>query len=131
MARFSPLSRGNRVLLIAHGTLSRTAHSARAGSGKGTRNRKVAPKGRASAKAPLDPAERKTRNRTLLALALLAAVNGWVFFGRGGSLGELAGLGATAIEDKGGPLPPLADPPAHPCGGDPVRIFEGLEDLLP
>lgn len=119
--------------MIAHGTLSRTRHSANARSaqGPGTRNRKVEASARAKARRPVDPAERKTRNRTLLALTLLAVVNGWVFFGRGGSLGELAGLGAAAIEDKSGPLPPLADPPAHPCGGDPVRIFEGLEQLLP
>ncbi len=113
--------------------MSRTGHSANARSpaGKSVRNRKVVAKNRSKAAKPVDPAERRTRNRTLLALALLAGINGWVFFGRGGSLGELAGIGAAAIEDKGGPLPPLADPPAHPCGGDPVRIFEGLEQLLP
>jgi murein DD-endopeptidase MepM/ murein hydrolase activator NlpD len=113
--------------------LSRTSHSptARAASAKAIRNRKVEASGRAKARKIVDPAERRTRNRTLLALVVLAAINGWVFLGRGGSLGELAGIGAAAIEDKGGPLPPLADPPAHPCGGDPVRIFEGLEQLLP
>ncbi|MBC8069727.1 MAG: peptidoglycan DD-metalloendopeptidase family protein [Deltaproteobacteria bacterium] len=110
---------------------SRQSPTARANSAKAVRNRKVEVSGRAKSRKVVDPAERRTRNRTFLALGLLAAINGWVFFGRGGSLGELAGIGAAAIEDRSGPLPPLADPPAHPCGGDPVRIFEGLEQLLP
>lgn len=80
-----------------------------------------------AAKPPKDPAERRARNRTLLALAILAGINGWVFLGKGGTgIASLAGLGGAAIEDRSGPLPPFADPPTGGCGGDPVRVFEGL-----
>jgi murein DD-endopeptidase MepM/ murein hydrolase activator NlpD len=49
----------------------------------------------------------------------------------GGSLGDLPGIGAAAIGDEGtGPLPAIADAPQKACGGDPIRIFEGLEGLV-
>ncbi len=97
----------------------------------GNPNRKVEAAARGRTKAPADPAERKTRNRTILALGVLAAINGYVFFGRGDNgLAALSALGATAIEDRSGPLLPHASPPESACGGDPVRIFEGLESLL-
>ncbi len=97
-----------------------------------SRNRKVDADKRARSKPPVDPAERRTRNRTILALVVLAAINGWVFFGRSDTgLAALSSLGATAIEDRSGPLSPHASAPESACGGDPVRIFEGLESLLP
>jgi len=103
-----------------------------------TRNRKVDPKrggragGRAGKSRALDAGERKVRNRTIVALGILALVNAYVFVWRdGGSITDLPGIGAAAIADEGGgPLPALADPPAEACGGDPVRIFEGLEHLV-
>ncbi len=57
-------------------------------------------------------------------------VNAYVFVWR--EEGALTGLGlqAAAIGQSGGPLPPVADPPEEACGGDPVRVFEGLEDLV-
>jgi len=110
----------------------RKKRAARRTSGAQTRNRKVEGERRGRAKAPIDPAERRTRNRTILALLVLAAINGWVFFGRSDTgLAALSSLGATAIEDRSGPLAPHASAPESACGGDPVRIFEGLESLLP
>lgn len=83
------------------------------------------------ARAPKDPAERRVRNRTLLMLLVLGLVNAYVFVWRDESaLGDLGQLGAAAIGGGGGPLPPLADPPEQSCSGDPVRIFDGLDDLV-
>jgi murein DD-endopeptidase MepM/ murein hydrolase activator NlpD len=66
-----------------------------------------------------------------LALGILTVVNGYVFFGRGADgLAALSSLGATAIEDRSGPLSPHASAPEVACGGDPVRIFGGLESLV-
>jgi len=82
---------------------------------------------------PLSPADRKARNRTVLLMSVLALVNAYVFLWRGeGALaGFLGGAPAAVIgEHEGGPLPPVADPPASACTGDPVRIFAGLEDLV-
>jgi len=96
------------------------------------RNRKVGPKkGGGRTRARIDPAERKVRNRTIVALGLLALVNAYVFVWRdGASIADLPGTGAAAIAGENGPLPPLASPPETACGGDPVRIFEGLDDLV-
>ncbi len=105
--------------------------SRRPAAAAATRNRKVDGAPRARTRTPVDPAERKTRNRTLLVLGLLAAINGYVFFGRGDNgLSMLSSVGAAAIEDRSGPLSPHASAPESACGGDPVRVFEGLEDLL-
>ena len=101
-----------------------------------TRNRRVeGSEGGASKRRrprpPLDPAQRKARNRTILALLVLGLVNAYVFVWRDEALGNLGTLGPTAIGARRGPLPPLFDAPAGACGGDPVRVFDGLEDLLP
>lgn len=100
--------------------------------------RRVAGDDRAVRRAPLDPHERKVRNRTVLLLTLLALVNAYVFVWREGSsvlgLGapKAAAIGASAGDDDGpsGPLGSHADPPERACGGDPVRIFEGLHDQI-
>lgn len=83
-------------------------------------------------RVPLDPAERKARNRTVLLMSVLALVNAYVFLWRGeGALATLwSGAPSAAIGHHGGPLPPVADPPTRSCTGDPVRIFEGLDDLV-
>lgn len=108
----------------------RTAGSKRARPRAAAGNRKVPASGR-RARAPVDPGERKTRNRTILALGLLALVNLYVFGLRdGGGLGDLGQLGSASISGTQGPLPPLASAPEQACGGDPVRIFEGLGDLI-
>lgn len=90
---------------------------------------------RQAARAYVDPVERKTRNRTVALLLLLAAVNLYVFVWREGtSVLELGGPRAAAIvehEERGhGPLGAFAETPATACGGDPVRIFEGLHDQI-
>ncbi|MCH9684049.1 MAG: M23 family metallopeptidase [Deltaproteobacteria bacterium] len=80
----------------------------------------------------LTVAERKARNRTALLITMLALVNAYVFLWRGE--GALASFGSTPAAviggDHSGPLPPVASPPAQACSGDPVRIFEGLDDLV-
>lgn len=94
---------------------------------------KGAGKPRREPRPPLPPAERKARNRTVLLMTVLALVNGYVFLWRGeGALaGYLGGAPAAVVGGhEGGPLPPVADPPARACTGDPVRIFEGLHDLV-
>ncbi|MBK8237457.1 MAG: M23 family metallopeptidase [Deltaproteobacteria bacterium] len=101
----------------------------RGGNAARLENRKVDGAGK-RARAPKDPAERRARNRTILALGVLAAINAYVFLGRGDTSLSGLGVGAAAIEDRSGPLPPWAEPPADACGGDPVRIFEGLS-LIP
>lgn len=65
-------------------------------------------------------------------MAVLALVNAYVFLWRGeGALtGLWGGAPVAAIGHHGGPLPPVADPPERACTGDPVRIFEGLDDLV-
>lgn len=96
----------------------------------GKANRRVDPTAAssgASRRAPLTPEERKTRNRTLLVIAVLALVNVWVFGVRRQGLDELqmpTAIGAPT-QRKG-----FADPIEDACGGDPVRIFEGLERQL-
>jgi murein DD-endopeptidase MepM/ murein hydrolase activator NlpD len=82
---------------------------------------------------PLDPAERKARNRTVLLMSVLAVVNAYVFLWRGeGGLSSFLSGAPTAVigGHEGGPLPPVGNPPERACTGDPVRIFEGLDDLV-
>ncbi len=99
-------------------------------------NRRVQGDERAPRRAPLDPHERKVRNRTVLLLTLLALVNAYVFVWReGSSVLELGAprptmIGASDDDGGGGPLGSFADPPERACGGDPVRIFEGLHDQI-
>ncbi|MCB9716721.1 MAG: M23 family metallopeptidase [Myxococcales bacterium] len=83
-------------------------------------------------RVPLTAAERKARNRTVLLLSLLGLINAYVFLWSGdGALAGLGGAPAAVIDgERRGPLPPVADPPAQACTGDPVRIFEGLDDLV-
>lgn len=89
-------------------------------------------RGKKAARAPADPEERRARNRTVLFLSLLALVNAYVFVWRSGTgLDDLGELQSASIGSGGGVLAPIADPPETSCGGDPVRIFEGLEDLIP
>lgn len=98
-----------------------------------SRNRRT-PDAKAKAKAQAraaDPQQRKVRNRTILAMVALVLVNAYVFVWKDNSVfGGLGGLEAAAMAKKPGPLPPMADPPAHACGGDEARIFEGLEHLI-
>lgn len=101
-----------------------------------TRNRRMTEEQRRqAARAYVDPVERKTRNRTVLLLTLLAVVNLYVFvWHKGTSVLELGTPRATAIvgeDERGhGPLGAFAEPPESACGGDPVRIFEGLHDQI-
>jgi murein DD-endopeptidase MepM/ murein hydrolase activator NlpD len=90
------------------------------------------PDGKAKAAArPVDPHQRRTRNRTILALLALALVNAYVFVWKEDSVfGGLGSLPANAMAKKPGPLPPMADPPLRACGGDEARIFDGLEHLI-
>lgn len=90
---------------------------------------------RQAARAYVDPVERKTRNRTVALLGLLAVVNLYVFvWHKGTSVLELGAPRAAAIasdDERGhGPLGSFADTPESACGGDPVRIFEGLHDQI-
>lgn len=77
-----------------------------------------------------DPLEFKARNRTILLLVVLALVNGWIFVWR--EDGSLDGFAAEAavIGGGGGSREGFADPIDDACGGDPVRIFAGLDDRL-
>lgn len=101
-----------------------------------TRNRRISEEQRrAITRAYVDPAERKIRNRTIALLMLLAVVNLYVFvWHKGTSVLELGAPRAAVIagDDEGrqGPLGAFASPPASACGGDPVRIFEGLHDQI-
>jgi murein DD-endopeptidase MepM/ murein hydrolase activator NlpD len=101
-----------------------------------TKNRRMTEEQRRqAAKAYVDPVERKTRNRTVALLMLLAVVNLYVFVWREGpSVLELGAPRAAAIvehDDRGhGPLGSFAQTPETACSGDPVRIFEGLHDQI-
>ncbi|MEM6994929.1 MAG: hypothetical protein AAF721_30735 [Myxococcota bacterium] len=110
---------------------SKRRNAQTAGARRGASNRRVSSKAKAKP-APVDPAERRARNRTVLLLGLLALINLYVFVWRddGGLLG-LSNADAAVIGGNAGPLAPLADPIPDACGGDPVRIFDGLSDLLP
>lgn len=74
----------------------------------------------------VDPLERKSRNRTWLMIVVLALVNMYVFVWRG----ESFDFSAPAAAIRGGEGDGVATPPDGACSGDPVRIFEGLEDQL-
>ncbi|MCY1054429.1 M23 family metallopeptidase [Nannocystis sp. SCPEA4] len=101
-----------------------------------TKNRRMTEEQRQkAAKAYVDPVERKTRNRTVALLMLLAVVNLYVFVWREGtSVLELGAPRAAAIvehDERGhGPLGAFAETPESACNGDPVRIFEGLQDQI-
>ncbi len=106
-----------------------------------TSNRRVDPgasgggSGRASRRRErktLTEGERKARNRTALLITVLALVNAYVFMWRGeGALASLVGAPSAVVGGgHSGPLPPVANPPAQACTGDPVRVFEGLDDLI-
>jgi murein DD-endopeptidase MepM/ murein hydrolase activator NlpD len=94
-------------------------------------NRRVDPGKAERRRTPRSPEERRSRNRTVLLLLLLALVNGYVFVWRDGAgLSSLGALQAASVPGGHGPLPPYAEPPQRACGGDPVRVFETLEDLV-
>ncbi len=75
----------------------------------------------------MDPNERRVRNRTLLILGLLGLVNSYVFFWR---TDLLAALSVRPAAIMGNTEPGYADPVIEACGGDPVRIFAGLDDQI-
>lgn len=101
-----------------------------------SKNRRVSEdQRRAMAKAYVDPGERKIRNRTIALLAVLVLVNLYVFVWHQGTSVLALGAPRAAViagDDEGvhGPLGGLASPPETACGGDPVRIFEGLQDQV-
>jgi len=79
----------------------------------------------------LEPEQRRARNRTILAMAILALVNAYVFvWNEDGLFSGMGSLQAASIDGRDGPLSPRADAPENACGGDPVRVFEGLDDLI-
>lgn len=126
--------KGRRVARLATETASPRAHA----PVRRRVNRRVQGDDRAPRHRPLDPHERKVRNRTVLLLTLLALVNAYVFVWREGSsvlgLGtpKVAAIGSGVGDEDGtsGPLGSHADPPERACGGDAVRIFEGLHDQI-
>ena len=64
-------------------------------------------------------------------MAILALVNAYVFvWNEDGLFSGMGALQAASIEGRDGPLPPRADAPESGCGGDPVRVFEGLDELI-
>lgn len=109
-------------------TTGRPTIGSRVRSGRGVR--RVKKSSRQRQKRSLDPSERKARNRTVLALGLLAVLNLYVFVWRDDALSGLGTLSPTSIVERRRALPALATPRSDACGGNPVRIFEGLEDLI-
>ena len=77
----------------------------------------------------LDPQERKTRNRSLLVLGVLALVNLAVFARIGNPLTALS-MQPTAITAEDRQQSGFADPMPEACTGHPVRIFQGLHGQL-
>ena len=76
-----------------------------------------------------DPVEFKARNRTILLLLVLALINAWIFVWRDdGSLDTFAA--EAAVIGGGSGQHGFADRLDDACGGDPVRIFAGLDDRL-
>ncbi len=64
-------------------------------------------------------------------MAILALVNAYVFvWNEDGLFSGMGALQAASIDGREGPLPPRAEPVDEACGGDPVRVFEGLDDLI-
>lgn len=79
----------------------------------------------------VDPGERKARNRSVLFVAVLALLNAWVFLSDdGGLMSRMGELPGAVVGGGKGPLDAHADAPEQACGGHPVRIFDGLEDLV-
>ncbi len=105
----------------------------RASSRSKNRNRRAGETPRARGREPLDPAERKIRNRIALLIGVLALVNSYVFLWQGDAsllkLGERrsAVIGAGS---GGAALGSFASPRDDACTDDPVRIFNELEDTL-
>lgn len=129
--RLKPRRKKPRTERIARKTPRKPAHR--------SANRRVESDGSPGAAArakrqrpPLTPQERKARNRTVLFMTVLGLINAYVFLWQGdGALAGLVGAPSAAISDHdGGPLPPVASPPERACTGDPVRIFEGLSNLV-
>lgn len=124
---------GNRSLLGAKRTRRAKSVPTKELRAPRSRNRRVSEERRprrGRAKASLDAAERKVRNRTIAGLGLLALINAYVFFA-GDGISNLVGLEPAVIGADRGPLPAVADAPPLACTGDPVRIFAELEELLP
>ncbi len=82
-------------------------------------------------KPPVDPAERKIRNRILALMSLLVLVNAYVFIWQGdGLLDAVGNPRSTAIASGHGPLGTYADTPDHACGKQPVRMMGELDHLI-
>ena len=103
--------------------MSREPRKRKRPSKRSVGNRRV--KEDAEPRREIDPFERKARNRTLLLLFVLAFVNMYVFVWRDEALSFQVEAGAI-VDRSGG----VASPPSAACSGDPVRVFEGLSDLL-
>jgi len=102
----------------------------RRGPRSATANRRaseVKVRGRKRGGADQAQGETRARNRAILVLGGLGLLNAYVFTCSG--LPEV-GLQPAAIHRARGPLPPLGDPVEDACTSDPVRIFEGLHDLV-
>ena len=94
-------------------------------------NRRVDPGTRESkgpAKKARDPQEFKARNRTILLLLVLAFINAWIFVWR--EEGGLDSFEAKAAVIGGDGDHGFAAPLEAACGGDPVRVFENLDEQL-
>jgi murein DD-endopeptidase MepM/ murein hydrolase activator NlpD len=136
VARPSKRRSGSKPRIERIAAAARSRKPARRSSGRANRRTEGpadAPARPRREKRVLEPAERKARNRTVLLMSVLALVNAYVFLWRGeGALAGFLGGAPPAVigGDEGGPLPPVADPPERACTGDPVRIFEGLHDLV-
>ena len=129
-------SKGGRTPRQAAATAAAAELRAHRPAAKRKVNRRVRGEGEGPRRAAIDPMERKVRNRTILLLTLLALVNAYVFVWREGtSVLELAPRAAVIGGDAdegghGGALGSHASPPERACSGDPVRIFEGLDDQI-
>ncbi len=117
-------------------TRARASGGGRKGASTRSKNRNrragETPRGRGR-REPLDPAERKIRNRIALLIGVLALVNSYVFLWQGeGSLFKLGGRRAAVIgaDSSGAALGSFASPRDDACSEEPVRIFDGLEDTL-
>jgi len=97
---------------------------------KRTNARKATGKSRRR-RPPVDPGERKIRNRILAMMGLLALVNAYVFLWQGdGLLNAIGNPRSTAINSGHGPLGTYADPPELACGKQPVRMLGDLHNLV-
>ncbi len=146
---FSPNSGDDRRDLIAPSSVAtkgnRRVSGTRAGKRKKPRGAKGAkakrPQTRSNSrrptgsrrrkKPPVDPAERKLRNRILAMMSLLALINAYVFLWQGDGLFDAIGNPrSTAITAGHGPLGTFADPPEQTCGKQPVRMLGELHNLI-